>query len=126
MHQNPADLYKFRFQKTPSVPLRSGDRPFKCPLCSSSFKMRHHLKNHFSVHSSKCRFKCDLCTKSFSRKTTLKSHRRIHFEDCMYHCDKCMTTFPDSDTLFYHKCPGKDELEQLANDLLQEQAGSVS
>lgn len=117
---NPADIYKQRFRKLLNVKLEEGDRPYKCPLCSSCFKLHHHLKNHFSVHSRRGIYKCDLCPKSFTRKSTMKNHRRIHTGDTFYHCAQCQTTFPDPDRLLYHRCPGITEDGHLETDNSQQ------
>lgn len=38
-------------------------RPFGCPVCAKSFKMKHHLTKHLKTHGGLRPFECSLCGK---------------------------------------------------------------
>uniref|UniRef100_A0A8C7YA06 Spalt-like transcription factor 3b n=1 Tax=Oryzias sinensis TaxID=183150 RepID=A0A8C7YA06_9TELE len=54
-------------------------RPFGCPVCSKSFKMKHHLTKHLKTHGGVQPYECSLCGKkvvwrdSFLRHQTLRA-----------------------------------------------------
>jgi KRAB domain-containing zinc finger protein len=49
------------------------DRPFKCHLCPSTFKLDQHLKGHQKVHKIKP-FECYLCAKKFRTYDKIRLH----------------------------------------------------
>ena len=52
----------------------------KCPLCSSTFKTKHHLKVHLTKHED-TEISCDKCTKTFKWRLSLLRHIRVeHIE----------------------------------------------
>uniref|UniRef100_G3ND85 Zinc finger and BTB domain containing 22a n=1 Tax=Gasterosteus aculeatus TaxID=69293 RepID=G3ND85_GASAC len=40
-------------------------RPFGCPVCTKSFKMKHHLTKHLKTHGGLRPYECGLCGKKF-------------------------------------------------------------
>lgn len=53
-------------------------RPFKCLVCSTTFKTIKRLRYHNLVHTKIKAHFCDVCNRSFALRTTLKVHYRIH------------------------------------------------
>lgn len=60
----------------------SGDRPFKCTLCSRQLKQ--HLQNHMSIHTG-FRFSCEICGKKFTRLSSVRHHK--FFKHCNWFID---------------------------------------
>lgn len=47
-------------------------------MSGSKLLQATHLKNHAKVHSGEKPFKCDICSVGFSDRFALKRHRNIH------------------------------------------------
>jgi uncharacterized Zn-finger protein len=57
----------------------SEDRPFKCPHCELSFKVRSALLAHEKVvHMRVMPHQCPICSKGHSRKSNLAKHMKTH------------------------------------------------
>ena len=48
-----------------------------CPYCSKKFKEKHKMKRHILVHTGEKPFKCSLCTYSCNRKDNLSKHVQL-------------------------------------------------
>jgi len=72
----------------------SGEKPFKCSMCSKAFNNCGRLKIHMRVHTGKKPYKCSLCSKAFDDYACLKLHiMRVHVNDKLYKCLECDKTF---------------------------------
>ena len=82
------------------------NRPFKCALCRSAFRMRFHPKNHYStVHENKKNFICYTCHCTFGLKWNMVSHiRRVHLGLRPHHCFVCNKNFDTKYDLTRHTC----------------------
>uniref|UniRef100_T1IH00 C2H2-type domain-containing protein n=1 Tax=Strigamia maritima TaxID=126957 RepID=T1IH00_STRMM len=45
----------------------TGERPFKCQLCSATYKAKEHLTIHVRTHTGENPYKCHLCESSFKQ-----------------------------------------------------------
>ena len=79
----------------------STDRPFKCGVCSRTFKSKASLQCHEMLHANVRRFLCQYCAESFQQKKSLMSHMFMHHADKMdsdprsrpFTCRFCSETF---------------------------------
>ena len=83
--------------------IHSGEKPFNCNQCTSSFSQRDHLKQHISTHSGKKHFSCDQCNFSCNHAGSLKIHMRQHSGEKPFACNQCNFSCRDSSGLKYHR-----------------------
>lgn len=50
-------------------------RPFGCPVCNKSFKMKHHLTKHLKTHGGLRPFECSICGKTVIWKDSFLRHQ---------------------------------------------------
>lgn len=83
--------------------IHSPNRPYSCPVCLKSFRLRailsSHLKTHYSGHKP---FKCNECGQQFLRKSTLVIHNRIHTGLRPFMCHVCSESFSQQAILVRH------------------------
>lgn len=57
-------------------------RPHKCEECEKAFKHKHHLKEHYRLHSGEKPFQCDKCLKRFSHSGSYSQHMNHRYSYC--------------------------------------------
>ncbi|XP_036371979.1 zinc finger and BTB domain-containing protein 22 [Megalops cyprinoides] len=50
-------------------------RPFACPVCAKTFKMKHHLTKHLKTHGSLRPYECGLCGKKVIWRDSFLRHQ---------------------------------------------------
>uniref|UniRef100_A0A8R1DP08 C2H2-type domain-containing protein n=1 Tax=Caenorhabditis japonica TaxID=281687 RepID=A0A8R1DP08_CAEJA len=81
----------------------TGERPFKCEICTKEFTQLAHLQKHHLVHTGERPHRCDICDKRFSSTSNLKTHLRLHNGQKPYTCDVCDAKFTQYVHLRLHK-----------------------
>lgn len=57
--------------------MHSGEKPYKCSICSQAFATWKSLKTHLSRHSDEdVPNKCNICGNVFGNEKQLEKHRR--------------------------------------------------
>ena len=82
----------------------TGERPYQCPYCETSFKQMPNMKTHIKVHHEKQRqrTKCDICGKELL--VPLKRHfQQVHSKESKkFKCPNCPKTFTYQSCLNEH------------------------
>ncbi|KAH0501379.1 Zinc finger protein 786 [Microtus ochrogaster] len=83
--------------------VHSGERPFQCPECDKSFRLKGMLKAHQRTHSKERPFSCGECGKGFTRQSKLTEHFRVHSGERPFQCLECDRSFRLKGQLLSHQ-----------------------
>lgn len=77
--------------------------PYKCHLCSRSFKFKKVLENHINTaHLKRRPYACKVCGKRFTQVSHRNNHEIVHTEDRPFACHICKKGFRRSINLKVH------------------------
>ncbi|XP_054622352.1 zinc finger protein 774-like [Dunckerocampus dactyliophorus] len=80
----------------------TGEKPYSCSICHTSFRHRANLDRHMRVHTGERPFSCSVCGTSFRDNCVLKIHTRRHTGEKPYSCSSCNKNFRHRASLIVH------------------------
>ena len=80
----------------------SKEKPFKCELCSLTFKQKVQLVHHKRRHTGELPFQCDICGKAFHSKQRARQHMQNVHSDMQVPCPLCGKIFRSKDYVSKH------------------------
>ncbi|KAI9334299.1 hypothetical protein BDR26DRAFT_937045 [Obelidium mucronatum] len=100
------DLCSATFKRPAELPQHMlynhmGNREFACKTCEEKFSSQKELRDHNLTHMSK-QYMCPICSKLFASANLLQSHGLVHTSEKPYQCLQCPATFKRSEYLRQH------------------------
>lgn len=81
--------YRVSHQLTCHMIVHSDVRPYKCNLCTKTFRSRSNLKVHKDEHEGIKRYSCSYCDRKFLVRGNMLKHVRRHIGERPFKCELC-------------------------------------
>lgn len=86
-----------------------GEKPYRCPECNQTFRIKKTLTKHMVIHSDARPFNCQHCSATFKRKDKLKYHvDHVHSTRC---AEDKMGSIPFEEASKLHRAEPKTILQ---------------
>lgn len=87
-----------------NMPLKM-KKPFRCPICLSSFSSKKTMVRHVKKHPEDkfSLYRCQFCDRRFCQKSEFIIHTRTHKGAKSYKCQDCDRSFEQRDSLLIHR-----------------------
>ncbi len=82
--------------------LEADSMPYSCIFCGKTFTEFRRLFNHISQKIGERAFQCGMCAKGFASKDNLRHHSVVHMPG-KHKCEYCEKIFKRSGELLQHK-----------------------
>ncbi|XP_071481635.1 uncharacterized protein [Diadema antillarum] len=69
--------------------VHTGEKPFRCKVCSMCFAKSWSLKLHMRVHTGEKPFQCKVCSRCFTQQGNLTRHMSLHDSKHFYAIEQC-------------------------------------
>ncbi|KAM6918499.1 uncharacterized protein FYW49_008122 isoform 2-T2 [Xenentodon cancila] len=69
--------------------IHGGEKPFTCPHCSYSTRLKASLLQHLRTHTGEKPYRCSECPYASIDHSSLLRHRRTHSQERPYRCPHC-------------------------------------
>nr|XP_046264985.1 zinc finger protein 567 isoform X2 [Scatophagus argus] len=69
--------------------VHGGEKPFTCPHCSYSTRLKASLLQHLRTHTGEKPYRCAECPYASIDRSSLLRHRRTHSQEKPYRCQHC-------------------------------------
>ncbi|NXM68104.1 ZN438 protein, partial [Serilophus lunatus] len=78
----------------------------RCPVCSHTFQLKHHLQDHMNTHANKRLYSCRICRKAYIHSGSLSTHMKLHHNEGkpkkLVCCEFCAKVFGHAKVYFGH------------------------
>ncbi|SBS97365.1 krox-like protein. putative [Plasmodium ovale curtisi] len=91
-----------KLMKRHLMSVHSDSRPYKCEMCTKTYKRSDHLKKHILTHKDnkeKVKYTCLICEISFDTPKELRTHKIRHYT-CPY--ENCSYSYSTISKMKYH------------------------